>query len=119
MKKEVSKRKLPGKQVGYKKENNLQGYPIYPEAEDIYAKYHESKEINPEDPSMLKESDEKSKVGISNKKGFDDNVPGSDLDIPGSEQDDKQENVGSEDEENNYYSLGGDDHNDLEEDKGE
>jgi two-component system, chemotaxis family, protein-glutamate methylesterase/glutaminase len=25
------------------------------------------------------------------------------------------ENIGSEDEENNYYSLGGDDHNDLEE----
>jgi hypothetical protein len=24
--------------------------------------------------------------------------------------------IGSEDEENNYYSLGGDDHNDLDED---
>ena len=30
-----------------------------------------------------------------------------------------QENIGTEDEENNYYSLGGDNHNDLEEDKGE
>jgi hypothetical protein len=27
--------------------------------------------------------------------------------------------VGSEDEEKNYYSLGGDDHNDLEEEKGD
>jgi len=27
--------------------------------------------------------------------------------------------IGSEDEENNYYSLGGDDHNDLDEDKEE
>jgi hypothetical protein len=41
---------------------------------------------------------------------------GNDLDIPGSEQDDAQERVGSEDEENNAYSLGGDRHTDLEED---
>jgi hypothetical protein len=39
-----------------------------------------------------------------------------DLDIPGSELDDQSESVGSEDEENNSYSIGGDDHNDLEED---
>jgi hypothetical protein len=39
------------------------------------------------------------------------------VDIPGAELDDKQEE-GSEDEENNYYSIGGDNHNDLEEDKG-
>lgn len=42
---------------------------------------------------------------------------GNDLDIPGSELDNKSEAVGSEDEENNGYSLGGDDHNDLEESK--
>jgi hypothetical protein len=119
MKEKGSKRDLHGRQAGNKKENNLQGYPIYPEDEDIYVQYQECKEINPEDPSNFKESIENSKVGISNKKGFDDYVPGSDLDIPGSELDDKQENVGSEDEENNYFSLGGDDHNDLEEDKGE
>ena len=40
------------------------------------------------------------------------------LDVPGSELDDQQESVGSEDEENNYYSIGGDDHNDLEENNG-
>ncbi len=40
-----------------------------------------------------------------------------DLDIPGSELDDDQEDIGSEDEENNYYSIGGDNHNELEEDK--
>jgi hypothetical protein len=38
-------------------------------------------------------------------------LSGSDLDIPGSELDDAQENIGSEDEENNYYSLGGDGNN--------
>jgi hypothetical protein len=33
-----------------------------------------------------------------------------DLDIPGSELDDDNESIGEEDEENNYYSLGGDRH---------
>jgi len=42
---------------------------------------------------------------------------GEDLDIPGSELDDDSESVGSEDEENNSYSIGGDNHNDLEEDR--
>lgn len=41
---------------------------------------------------------------------------GDDLDVPGSEADDEQEALGSEDEENNSYSLGGDRHEDLEED---
>jgi len=31
-----------------------------------------------------------------------------DLDIPGTDDDDDMENIGSEDEENNFYSLGGD-----------
>jgi hypothetical protein len=43
------------------------------------------------------------------------NTDGSTLDIPGSEDDDILENVGSEDEENNYYSLGGDNHTSLDE----
>jgi hypothetical protein len=46
-------------------------------------------------------------------------MTGSDLDIPGAELDDEQESIGSEDEENNYYSLGGDDHENLDEDKGD
>jgi hypothetical protein len=43
----------------------------------------------------------------------------SDLDVPGSELDDESEEIGSEDEENNYYSLGGDDKENLEENKSE
>jgi len=85
--------------------NDIQGYPIYPSSEDIYSKFQEEKDINPEDISKIKESTE--------------DLSGSDLDIPGSELDDEQETIGSEDEENNYYSLGGDDHNNLDEDKGE
>jgi hypothetical protein len=40
---------------------------------------------------------------------------GEDLDVPGSELDDDQEEKGTEDEENNLYSLGGDEKNNLEE----
>ena len=54
-----------------------------------------------------------------NEKDFSDDVSGADLDVPGSELDDEQEKLGSEDEENNYYSIGGDNHNDLEESKGD
>jgi hypothetical protein len=35
-------------------------------------------------------------------------VSGKDLDVPGAEEDDENEDVGEEDEENNSYSLGGD-----------
>ena len=42
---------------------------------------------------------------------------GKDLDIPGAELDDASEAVGSEDEENNSYSLGGDSKEGLEEDQ--
>ena len=42
---------------------------------------------------------------------------GDDLDVPGAEDDDANEEIGEEDEENNYYSLGGDAHENLEEDK--
>ena len=44
------------------------------------------------------------------------NDPENELDVPGAELDDDMEVIGEEDEENNYYSLGGDEHNDLEED---
>jgi hypothetical protein len=44
---------------------------------------------------------------------------GESLDVPGSEADDANENIGEEDEENNYYSLGGDNHETQEESKGE
>jgi len=38
-----------------------------------------------------------------------------DLDVPGAEMDDSSERIGSEDEENNPYSIGGDAHDRLEE----
>lgn len=47
----------------------------------------------------------------------DETFTGNELDVPGSELDDADENIGEEDEENNYYSLGGDDKENLEEDR--
>ncbi len=44
------------------------------------------------------------------------NRTGDDLDVPGSEDDDADENLGEEDEENNYYSLGGDRRDNIEDD---
>ena len=96
-----------------------EGYPLYPPGDDIYNKYDEEKELDPDDPSTIKESTRIASTGTRNEKDFDDDQSGSDLDVPGSELDDQQEEIGSEDEENNYYSLGGDDHENLDEDKGE
>jgi hypothetical protein len=45
------------------------------------------------------------------------NFSGDDLDVPGAELDDELEGTGSEDEENNSWSIGGDNHENLEEDR--
>jgi len=102
-----------------KEEDNLPGYPVYPESEDIYNNYLEEIDINPEDIHRRKEWTEKYKAGKSSEIDINSEYPVNDLDVPGSELDDDMEIIGSEDEENNYYSLGGDDHDDLEEDQGE
>jgi hypothetical protein len=119
MKEKGSNKKLPGRKSGKEEKKDLLGYPLYPASEDVYSKSHKEKNINPEDRSRINESTTGDKVEKNNEKDFKEDVSGGDLDVPGSEMDDNQENIGSEDEENNYYSLGGDDHNDLDEDKGE
>lgn len=96
--------------------NNLTDNFSYPPSEDIYQNSKEETEINPEDISKIKESN--SAAEELNEKSFKEDMSGDDLDIPGAELDDKQEKIGSEDEENNYYSIGGDNHSDLEEDNG-
>jgi hypothetical protein len=95
----------------------LNPLPVYPPADDIYNKNKEEENINPEDISKAKTPN--SKEESSNEMDFDDDVSGEDLDIPGAELDDEDEAIGSEDEENNHYSMGGDNHNNLDEDKGE
>ncbi len=76
--------------------------PVYPEKEDIY-------NVEKEEPF-----DEQGARKQKLKAEMDEN-----LDVPGADLDDAEESIGEEDEENNYYSLGGEEHNDLEEDKGE
>jgi hypothetical protein len=95
---------------------DAKGYPLYPASEDIYANDKEEEDVDPEDISKTKQANVKS--GKNNEKDFKDEVTGEDLDVPGNEEDEKNENMGSEDEENNYYSLGGDGNNSLEEDNG-
>jgi hypothetical protein len=116
MKKKGNNTHLSSRYPDREMKDTLQGYPLYPASEDIYNKSQEEKDIDPEDISGTKESNKADKVGMSNEKGFNNYISDSDIDIPGSELDDVQEMVGSEDEENNYYSLGGDDHNNLDED---
>jgi hypothetical protein len=105
--------KLPGEK-GSDTALDLPGYPLYPPEDDIYYR-DEKTDIDPEDPE--KKRKKRNEVPETmNQKDFKDDMSGSDLDIPGAELDDAQEDIGSEDEENNYYSLGGDNHEDLESD---
>lgn len=98
---------------------NVREYPSYPVSEDIYNKYKKEEDIDPEDISKVKKTDYSDNTPTNIGEQSNDDVLGRNLDVPGSELDDEQENVGNEDEENNYYSLGGDNHNNLDEDKDE
>ncbi len=104
------------KKVKYKStvvNDKQKGYLRYPDKEDIYKKQIEEKDIDPEDPAKMKTSNKKT----GKRKGLEEDFSGDDLDVPGSELDDEMENIGSEDEENNYYSLGGDNNHDTREDE--
>lgn len=95
-------------------EKEFPGYPPYPKSEDIYA--HDKKEqgIDPESPKSIKPD---TAFLAENERNPEGEYGADDLDIPGTELDDANEEIGREDEENNYYSLGGDNRKDLEEDQ--
>ena len=116
MKQDLKNTKRPVLEMDSETKENFPGYPKYPASEDVYAQLKEESEIDPENPSRMKDSTEN--MGEWNEKSFNEDLVGDDLDVPGSELDDEQENNGMEDEENNYYSLGGDNHEDLEENRG-
>lgn len=98
-------------------DTDFPGYPKYPPSEDIYNMGKREDDIDaeniPRSNSVASNDVQHTKSGSA-----DEDVSGTDLDIPGADLDDSQELIGSEDEENNYYSLGSDNHNDLEEDNG-
>lgn len=50
---------------------------------------------------------------VLNERSFGQERSGSDLDVPGSEDDDRDERIGEEDEENNDYSLGSSDNDNV------
>lgn len=95
-------KKNKDKSIGHEKDKEFP-LPVYKKEDDIY---------NREKEEPLEDADEVKRKSLG-KKNFG---PGDDLDIPGAELDDAEEIVGEEDEENNYYSLGGERHEDLEED---
>jgi len=117
--KKVLKHYPPGHMPHQNEEEPRQGYQSYPASEDIYNKFREEKDIDPENISRVKETDEIGTAPTNTGEDPGDDLIGGDLDVPGTELDDEQENVGNEDEENNYYSIGGDNHNNLDEDKDE
>jgi hypothetical protein len=114
MKKKLNNKETSNKITDENQQLEFPGYPLYPPEDDIYYRDEKIGDIDPEDPTKKKRRNEIPET--MNEKDFKDDMSGSDLDIPGSELDDDQEDIGSEDEENNYYSLGGDNHEDLESD---
>lgn len=103
--------------ISSEKPQLLQGYPPYDPTEDIYNRSQKVDDMDPAEEFLT--NSPSGGPEAMNEKNFSDDLSGDDLDIPGAELDDEQESIGNEDEENNYYSLGGDDHNDLEESKDE
>ena len=99
------KRKPEPEQPLRKVEIPQYGNPEYTPEEDIYSK--EKKELLNEEGSDANIKDGETEEPLT----------GEDLDIPGAESDDADEKIGEEDEENNYYSLGGDSKESLEEDQ--
>ncbi|MBP4141893.1 hypothetical protein J3S90_08765 [Flavobacterium sp. P4023] len=97
------------------RDNKVPDSLLYPPSEDIYKQLKKESDIDPENISKNKVPVEIGNTGDFNEKDFNQDNSGADLDVPGAELDDQAEQIGSEDEENNYYSLGGDDHNDLDE----
>lgn len=111
--------KKTGKQPHRSEKDDPEGYPSYPKSEDIYSKLKEEENIDP----ITRKEKPRDPDPFNVKRGYepvDENLMGSDLDVPGAELDDDREEIGAEDEENNYYSIGGDkdleeEHDDLEE----
>jgi hypothetical protein len=93
----------PNKEKGKKrkKADDLPGYPHYSPLDDIYSNERRVPDVNPDDGSILK--DDNQPEGL-NEKDYTNTMTGDDLDVPGADLDDDMEDIGEEDEENNYYS---------------
>jgi hypothetical protein len=130
------KRNTTGRKTRTTKQESFPGYPPYPPHDDIM---HQSERVNgdvedvlnkvyptgnvsaSQDGSELSKDDLEALSEQNIRHGDDEELrkrttpvdfAGDDLDVPGAELDDESESRGSEDEENNLYSLGGDDQDD-------
>ncbi len=113
---------LPNEKPDKKGQSEFPGYPIYPPSEDVFNQGRDVPEADIKDAPEIDLPLQKDLPERKNSPDFTDDVAGGNqlgavLDVPGSEVVDSLEKIGSEDEENNYYSLGGDNHDDLEEDR--
>ncbi|MDQ6531875.1 hypothetical protein [Flavobacterium sp. LHD-85] len=81
-------------------ERNLENLD-YPANEDIYNQGNKLEDIDLEEISSERIINKNNNEWKQNSDKI-----GNDLDIPGAELDNQQEEIGSEDEENNYYSEG-------------
>ncbi|WP_436485642.1 hypothetical protein [Chitinophaga sp. ARDCPP14] len=115
-------------QLSKNEDDQFPGYPEYPASEDIMNKKNRDKEVDLDINEVTGSFRRNSELSPDKKKSRENNEQeetwrqdkvGDDLDIPGAELDDEAEAIGEEDEENNIYSIGGDRHEDLEEDNGE
>lgn len=109
MKKKVTK--ATDKKSELSEDEKFPGYPAYPASEDITSR-GEQEDLDVEQVTRSSRiNNELARESSGNLDEFEEEG----LDVPGSDLDDENELIGEEDEENNYYSLGGDRHEDLEE----
>jgi hypothetical protein len=87
--------------------NNTDGYPIYPESEDIYSKFKKIKEVKPDEIALIK--DTYFNLRASNELIIEEDFIGSNLDLAEEELNFKKETIELEKEEINYFSLDNED----------
>jgi hypothetical protein len=98
--------------INNQEDEDSSAYPLYPETEDIYNKEKKDGELSLDSNTGI--ATPSNKMIEWHDLEYEPDSKRNALDVPGAELD---EEIGEEDEENNYYSIGGDNHNDLEEDK--
>jgi hypothetical protein len=101
-------------QVNNQEDEDSSAYPLYRATEDIYNQSKNEGELDADSNTEI--ADPTSVIKDWHDKEFDADSLKSELDVPGADLDDTDKKTGREDEENDYYSIGGDEHNDLEED---
>jgi hypothetical protein len=96
----------------YHRNTGPQGQQPEDDSDDLNMRPGTDADVNDDDLAVLNSTDDE----IGTPQNVSNEDLDTDLDIPGSELDDSNESIGEEDEENNYYSLGGDRHESQEED---